>query len=316
MQDIDIETEFLFNSNYLAERLDIFIVKMMSEFSRSLAQKIIANGCVTVNDKVAIKSSLVLKSNDVVKIKIPLPQSKPEIVEFKSDLQIELIFEHEHFLIINKPAGLLVHEVPNKKEVSLVDWVRSKYNITSIGQSHRPGIIHRIDKDTSGLMIIARTDHAHNIFGKLFRERSIKKSYLAIVHGHTPSNGSIDFNIMRDRIHAHKMTHTLSSGGKVALTNYQALKYFVKDEQKYTLIKIDLITGRTHQIRVHFAAIGHFLLGDALYGKQSKGFGRHALHAHTLEFSFDGQDYNFTLEPPLDIKSYLETLTPFYPSIR
>ena len=176
--------------------------------------------------------------------------------------------------------------------------------ISKVGESERPGIVHRLDKNTSGIMIIPRKDYVHAIFSEMFKDRKIKKTYLAIVEGHPDPKGTIDLPISRHPTEKIKMSH-LNPAGKDSTTNYSVLEYF----EKCSLVELKPTTGRTHQIRVHMAAIGHPLLGDSTYGKESYMIGRHALHANKLEFEYNKELFSFSCdEQPEDFKNALEKL--------
>lgn len=284
----------LFDERTDGERLDAALHRMMPEHSRNLFSRLIKEGHVLLNGSRAKPSSSV-KAGDCAEITFsfpPLPEHKP----IPEGCVIPIIAEYEHFLIINKPPHLMVHvPSPRSGAFTVVDWLLAHFKeIKNVGASDRPGIVHRLDKDTSGIMVVPRTPYAHARFGELFRTRAIKKTYLAIAEGHTPRSGSIEYGIDRHPSLG-KMIHTYA-GGRASLTNYQVREYF----DQHSLLEVAPVTGRTHQIRVHCAAIGHPLLGDELYGRKSKIMRRQALHAHSLRFVFDGEEYSFSAEPPAD----------------
>ena len=288
-------------------RIDKFITQQFSQYSRSFLQKLFQQNLVTVNQTKTVKSSYVLKTGDQIFIQFPAPQDSNIKKEIPTDLNVAIIAKYDDFLIIDKPAGLVVH-APNKNysEVTLSDWVVDTHEeIAHVGLIDRPGIVHRLDKDTSGLMIIPRTNHAHATMTEMFKQRKIHKTYLAIVHGHPPATGTIDFFIGRHPTIRNKMHHftntTKRMNSRDALTHFKVLDYF-KD---FSLVEIKPITGRTHQIRVHFAALGFPLLADTVYGKSSKILKRHALHAHQLEFEFDNQKYQFSSPMPEDLQQII-----------
>ncbi len=289
-------------------RVDKFITQQFSQYSRSFLQKLFEKNLITINKTKFAKSSYNLKTSDEIFIQFPTEPQTPLKKEIPQNLHVAIIAKHDNFLIIDKPAGLVVH-APNKNysDVTLSDWVVDAHEeIAHVGLIDRPGIVHRLDKDTSGLMIIPRTNHAHATMTEMFKQRKIHKTYLAIVLGHPPATGTIDFFIGRHPIIRNKMHHFTNSSkrpnSRDAVTHFKVLNYF-KD---FSLVEIKPITGRTHQIRVHFTALGFPLLADTLYGKTSKLLKRHALHAHKLEFEFDGQKYEFNSPLPQDLQKVLD----------
>lgn len=307
----EIKENFICNQDKV--RLDQFLADVKTEFTRSYFKNLIQEGLVSVNGVIQTKSGFLLFEND--KIEVQYPQLKEIKNKDIKNLDVELIFEHPDFLIINKGANVLVHApTSNSNEPTLVDWLLEKFKeISDVGSLERPGIVHRLDMDTSGLMIIPRTNQAHNEFASLFKDRQISKTYLALVQGHTEKEGVIDFDIVRHPVIRHKMTHVPKSEkdnrkysrSRNAYTEYKTLEYF-KDS---SLVEAKPKTGRTHQIRVHFAAIGHPLVGDSKYGKQSKLIGRHALHAKALEFDYQGKHYSFEKELPQDFTDLVNKLS-------
>ena len=288
-------------------RLDLLLSEQLKEHSRSFLRRLIDEGHVLVNDRVAAKAGLSVRPNDRVFVTFPALGSPPtqQVIQ---DLGVQVVYEHAEFLIISKPAGLVVHAPKTNYEyVTLVDWLLQHFNdLAQVGAIERPGIVHRLDLQTSGLMIIPRNNQAHAFFGELFRNRLIHKTYLAVVHGHPVAQGLIDYHIVRHPTDRKKMTHVrpvdLHRGwardARAAQTNYRVVKYL----PNFSLVEAKPVTGRTHQIRVHFAAIGHGLLGDEVYGHQSKLIDRQALHAYSLEFSYLGHPYKFLVEPPADFQ--------------
>ena len=307
--------------SHAGQRIDKFLTMALPHYSRSFFQNLIAAGQIMVNGQKA-KSSMAVKADDTIAITIPDEQQRPIFTPVNTDLGIEIIYTHEHFFIINKPANLLVHqtEVPTS-DPTVVDWLLSNHHeLIDVGSIERPGIVHRLDKETSGLLVISRTNFAHIAFGEMFKKRTISKSYLAIVHGHPPASGSIDLSIGRHPTLRKKMTTFIPDNSVLsttkaasmrnhtsirnAITHYTVKKYFAD----YSLVEVHPVTGRTHQIRVHFEAIGHPLVGDYLYGTPSKLIDRHALHAASLSFNFQDTPFHFEKEIPDDFKRLISFL--------
>lgn len=257
----------------IAQRLDLFLIKKFPSYSRSYFQNLIEDNLIKINSKAAPKSSYLLKKQDEIDIEFP-PQQPLEIIPQKVDFDI--VDTKEDFLIINKPAGLIVHHSQsNKDQITLVHGLLYLFKeFKEFSDTIRPGIIHRLDKDTSGLIIIARNTPSQISLASLFKERIIKKTYYALVSGHPSPQGTINAPIGRHPKERHKMSvHGLEK--RESITHYTVLKYF-KDT---ALVELHPITGRTHQIRVHLASIGHGILGDSTYGHKSKLISRQALHA-------------------------------------
>lgn len=288
----------LFSEN----RLDKFLHSNFPDYSRSYFQQLIHDGVVLINNRKVTKSGTVLKPNDIVTFYFPPPPSY-KATPRKIDFQV--IDEQPDFLVINKPAGLLVHAAHTaSQEPTLVDGLLHIFSeLRDFNDTQRPGIIHRLDKDTSGLMLIARTIPAHFELSKIFKQRTIKKTYLAAVQGHPTKQGEIRLPIGRHPTQRHKMTH-YGIASREAATLYHVLKYY----DDVSLIAAQILTGRTHQIRVHCAALGHKLLGDATYGVPSPFISRQALHAWKLSFEYKGKHFNYTCPVPEDFSKLLHTL--------
>ncbi len=298
-------------------RVDRYIANLFPDYSRSYFQKIIDAGGIYINNIPAKKSSTLVSPTDTVAIQFPAQRIiEPNHVIDRTN-GIRIIAETEHFLVIHKPATLLVHAPSSASNaITVVDWIRHYYeNISTVGTADRPGIIHRLDRETSGILLITKTNYAHNLIGGLFRERKIAKTYKAVVSGRPPQQGTITLAIGRNPINPLKMAtfdeNFVNSTGKIgaikvrhAKSDYKVLEYF----NDSALIEVKPTTGRTHQIRVHMAAIGHPIVGDQLYGKKSPLITRQALHAHDLSFVFDEKAYTFVDEIPNDFQQLINCL--------
>lgn len=281
-------------------RLDQYLFDTYQGYSRTYFQKLIEMGKVLVNGKPASKVSYKLKKNDI----IALTFVQTHVFNLAPQpMKLDVIFEHDDFVIINKQAGLLVHPAattaPN--EPTLVGGLLHYFKELSVFDDlERPGIVHRLDKDTSGVILIARTIQAQIAFSAMFKDRHMHKKYLAIVRGEPPRDGTIDYPIGRHPNLRHKMSH-VGLASREATTHYRTLTYF----EGHALVEASPVTGRTHQIRVHLAAIGHGIMGDNVYGFQSKLINRQALHAYQLNFTYKGQEFSFSASIPEDFKPFL-----------
>ncbi len=291
-------------------RLDRYLSDYFENYSRSYFTHLIKEDCVKVNDAITTKPSTLVGPGDLITLHIPPKRSVETSAIEERASGVEIVESNPHFLILYKPASLLVHPPSNRSnEATLVDWLTHNYQeVENVGYADRPGIVHRLDKNTSGLIIIPRTNHAHSTFGTLFRERTIHKTYYAIVEGHPDPSGAIDAYIGRDPITKTKMvasktkkTHTKM---REAQTHYSVVEYF----DDHALLEVKPVTGRTHQIRVHLALIGHPIIGDPLYGSTSKFIKRQALHAAKLAFDFGDQHYSFTRDLPEDMQQAIKKL--------
>lgn len=294
------------------KRLDHYIAQQFPLYSRSFFQRVIDDGFVSINGKRTLKPGVSLRARDVITLQFPpARQVDPQALSEKHK-GIEIVAQTDHFLVLFKPAGLVVHAPAARSTIpTLVDWLLNNYaEIASVGAVDRPGIVHRLDKDTSGIIIIPRTNYAHALFGSMFKDRAISKTYLAVVHGHPPKTGVIDLPIGRDPRNPTRMsTFPHSAAGRsdairTACTNYTVLEYF----KEHSLVEVRPVTGRTHQIRVHLGAIGYPLIGDPVYGRSSTLIKRHALHAHKLAFTFDGIPYEFCAPMPEDLQNLINSL--------
>lgn len=280
-------------------RLDNFLASSFPDHSRTYFQDLIKKGHIEVNGTLTTKSSTHLKEYDKVSCLFPPPPlSKVEPV----DVAFEVVDKNEDFLIINKPEGLLVHPTTTLPyDPSLVAGLLYRFDeFKKFDSNERPGIVHRLDKNTSGLLIVANSPQSQATFSALFKERSVKKVYLALVEGHPPKSGKINFPIGRDPRNPSKMSHK-GVAPREALSYYRVIKYY----KEHALLEVRIVTGRTHQIRVHCAAIGHPIIGDEVYGKSSPLIKRQALHAWKISFTYKNRDYAYCKCIPEDFKRLL-----------
>lgn len=284
-------------------RLDRFVADKCPELTRTHAQKLIADGFITVNGREA-RSSLRLDSGDQVDIIVPMALPSPLTPEA---IPLNVVYEDEDLLVVDKPPGLTVHPAPGHPDHTLLNALLSHVpHLAQMGDSLRPGIVHRLDKDTSGLMIVAKNRAAQMNLIEQFRTRSVVKVYLVLVKGRlTPEKGIIDAAIGRDMRNRKRMA--VVKAGMQARTQYQVIKYM----DGYTLLEVMPETGRTHQIRVHLAAIGYPVVGDAVYGVKSPHLSRQFLHACRLGFRLpsSGEYVEFKSELPQDLEKALKENT-------
>lgn len=308
------------NSNI---RLDKYITSFVENATRNKVQQAIKDGYVSVNGKKE-KASYVMQPGDEIFIELPKPpppEAKPE------EIDLNIVFEDDDIIIVNKEAGMVVHPAYGNWTGTLVNGLM--YHVDELAgdeedENLRPGIVHRLDKDTSGLLVVAKNEETLANLSQLFQEKDIERTYWTIVWGTPPEEGTIEGNIGRSR-HDRKLMTVLPGGrGKSAITHYKVLEYF----DYLSLLEVRLETGRTHQIRVHFNHIGHQVFGDPAYGGTSvrygsntgsrksmmhkliTGLGRQALHAKTLGFEHprSGEMVRFDSEPPADFQHVLGML--------
>ena len=260
-------------------RLDMYIAQKNDKLSRSMIQKLIEDGEILVNGQTK-KISYKIHNGDEIEINIPEPKEtniKPQ------NIPVEVIYEDSDIIVVNKPKGMVVHPANGNPDGTLVNAILAlcKDNLSGIGGEIRPGIVHRLDKDTSGLLIIAKNDLAHKNISEQIKNRQVKKIYIALVKGNVAEDeATIDMPIGRSTKDRKKMA--VRKDGKTAITHFKVLKRY----NKYTLLEIKIDTGRTHQIRVHMAEIGHPVVGDMVYssGKNEFGIEGQMLHAKSLSF--------------------------------
>ncbi len=261
------------------ERIDRYLAEV-GEWSRAYVQQLIADERVTVNGRF-IRPSSKVSANQEIMVQVPMPVPIDVIPE---QIPLDIHYEDEDVIVVNKPRGMVVHPAPGHTRGTLVGALLGHIDhLSGIGGALRPGIVHRIDKDTSGLLVVAKTDLAHHHLAEQFKEHTVARLYEAIVHGHVgPSTGMVDAPIARDPHKRQQMAVVAIGYGKHAITHFHVVNRYVN----YTHVRLRLETGRTHQIRVHMAYIGHPVAGDPLYASRDPlGLHGQALHAQTLGFT-------------------------------
>jgi len=297
------------------QRLDAFLASVLPDLTRAAVQRLIEAGLVLLEGSVP-KASVKLRSGDRLSVEIPLPEPTAALAE---EIPLDILYEDADLVVINKPAGMVVHPGAGNSGGTLVNALLGHcHDLSGIGGELRPGIVHRIDKDTSGILVVAKSDVAHQGLAKQFSEHTVKRIYLALVFGNMKSDtGRIEGVIGRHPVERKKMSGT-ARHGKHAVTHWKVLGRY----PEICLLRLRLETGRTHQIRVHLSESGHPLLGDPVYcssGRLSnlkdvglrslvKGLGRQALHAKTLGFihPVSGQYMEFDSELPADMQAVLD----------
>jgi len=290
-----------------SERLDKFLVTRLGDYSRSRLQSLIQDGFVSVDGVIPEKSGLTLKAGQVVTVTVPPPE--PSGVQAE-EIPLSIVFEDDDLMVVDKPAGMVVHPGAGHSTHTLVNAALGHApDMAGISGEIRPGVVHRLDKDTSGLILVAKNDKAHQYLQDQFKSRKVKKTYLALVDGHPPTpSGRIEASIGRDPAHRKQMAVVTASKGRPAVTEYHSREVFAEHE----LIEAHPITGRTHQIRLHLAFIGCPVAGDLVYGKRhaSLGLKRTFLHAWRLQVKLPGEKTVTTFEAPLpeELERVLEEL--------
>ena len=322
---IDQESNIFFTNSAQIEhknlRLDKFLSNLADlKLSRSQIQRLIKTGCVTLEENEIVDCSYKVKIGDSFQIEIPpLTDADPE----PQNIPLDVVYEDNDIIVVNKPSGMTVHPAPGAYDKTLVNALlyHCKDNLSGIGGVKRPGIVHRIDKETSGLLVVAKNDAAHLGLSEQFFNHSIERTYFAVTYSMlNPLEGTIIGNIARSNFDRKKMA-LVQTGGKHAVTHYKTIKTF---GTYASLVKCNLETGRTHQIRVHLSSKGCALVGDKVYEKSHKSslkipdsakniinnFPRHALHAATLGFvhPISGEQLNFSADFPEDFQNLLNNL--------
>jgi 23S rRNA pseudouridine1911/1915/1917 synthase len=308
-----MSVNFSIDSFNEGKRLDLIVSEKLN-ISRAKAQELIERGDVKVNNSLKQKSYK-LKADDFVEIfedSLKINGETEKLIP--QNIPIEVLYTDDYLVLVSKPAGMVVYPCIGHKEGTLLNALAYHFKkLATVGAPLRPGVVHRLDKDTSGVIVIAIDDRAYYGLVEMFKKRQVKKEYLAIVYGELKGSGTITLPIGRAENNRKKMS-TKAKRAKEAITKWQVLENF----KNYTLVKVKIITGRTHQIRVHFSAIGHPLLGDRTYGrktyieKENKKISvpRQMLHAWRIEFKHPvtGEDMKFESALPQDMRNIMELL--------
>lgn len=320
MSDIQIYNTPIVNKDFKGLRIDKFLSACFPDISRSQIQRMIAWGNVVCDDVTVGDNSYKIKEGESFVLTLPeAVDAEPQ----PQDIPLDVVYEDKDIIVVNKPYGMVVHPAPGAADGTLVNALLYHcHDLSGIGGVKRPGIVHRIDKDTSGLLVAAKNDNSHKLLCEQFAEHSIERTYSAFVFGvPNPLDGTIEGNIGRSPYDRKKMA-IVAKGGKHAVTHYQTIEKF---KNEAALIKCRLETGRTHQIRVHMTSAGHSLIGDKVYGKSRKlavknapekaeifinMFPRQALHAQSLGFvhPVTGEKMFFEASLPADLQELLQAL--------
>lgn len=287
------------------QRVDSYIARAVPDFSRSFVQKLLDEGRITIAGRVP-KASYKVEDGDVITVRVPPPVPVALLPE---EISLTIVYEDADIVVVDKPAGMVVHPAHGHYSGTLVNALLARCpDLEGIGGELRPGIVHRLDKDTSGLLVVAKNDRAYRYLQQQFKQRLVHKTYVALTEGILETaRGVIEAPIGRDPKQRKRMA-VLFHGGREARTEYRVLEYF----PQHTLVEAEPVTGRTHQIRLHFASIGHPIAGDRMYGyrKQKLPLQRQFLHAARLAFTLptSRQPVEFTSPLPDDLLAVLESL--------
>lgn len=285
------------------KRLDSFLHERLSGFSRARLQAWIKEGRVLVAGALA-RSSYILRGNEAISVE---PTERPPLKAEAEQLPLKVLYEDQDVIVVDKDAGVVVHAGAGHSHGTLVNALLHHFgSLSSVNGDLRPGIVHRLDRETSGVLVVARTDRAHQSLARQFHDREVEKTYLALVHGGMKQReGRITAPIARDPARRTRMTAKLPSG-RSAFTEYRVLEEF----ERMSYLSVRIGTGRTHQIRVHLASLHHPIVGDRLYGAPASSLGRFFLHAHRLRFRSPSTNEWITIESPLpeDLAAFLASL--------
>ena len=304
---------FEFRVSNTGERLDVFLTRQMQDWSRSQVQRLIRSGLVKVHERLARKGGEEVQAGDIISVRAEREESTAE----PEALPLSIVYEDEDLVVVNKPAGMAVHVGAGLKSGTLVNaLLHHVRTLSSAGDARRPGIVHRLDKMTSGLVVVAKNDAAHRQLAEQFKSRVVRKAYVLLVHGRVGNaQGEISKPVGRDPVRRTRM----KAGGlrpRQALTRYQVIRRF----RDFTLLEAHPETGRTHQIRVHFAALGHPIVGDTTYGAPGRlhleggpatTLSRTFLHAGFLEFQHPRmrRAVSFSAPLPPELAEFLTSLS-------
>lgn len=287
------------------KRLDRYLPERLPSYSRSRLQGWIASERVKVGGAPQ-KPSYLVREGDVVEV---WPAQLPPLAAVPESIPLTVLYEDADVVAIDKPAGMVVHAGAGVHSGTLVNALLARFGaLSAVGGELRPGIVHRLDRFTSGVLLVAKNDEAHRNLASQFSGRKVEKIYWALVHGTTGGQGKIEKPIARDPVHRIRMTARLSKG-RTAVTSFRAIRRF----EKHTLLEVRIATGRTHQIRVHLSSIGHPVVGDPLYGAaREPDLNRYFLHARSLRFAQPSTGALVQVESPLplELAQWLETLKP------
>ena len=287
------------------ERLDRFLAERLSGLSRAQVQRLVKSGAVTVNGRPS-KPAYRVEPGD--RVEVELPEGEEEAPVLPEPIPLDIIYEDEHLLAVNKPAGMVVHPAVGHASGTLVNALLAYCpQVADVGGLERAGIVHRLDKDTSGLLLVAKDPGTHEALQRQFKHRLVRKTYLALVEGQVqPREGIVEAPVGRDRRARKRMAVTRT--GRPAITQYRAVEYF----RRHTLLEVRPHTGRTHQVRVHLAWLGYPVVGDRVYGRRRQSLlpDRHFLHARELVFTHPvtGEKLTLTALLPEELKAVLDRL--------
>ena len=290
--------------DYVGMRLDQAINKRFPDISRNLAQEMIKNAEIKIGNSIP-KASQKLKAGNIIEITFRDDELNTEIQA--TEMNFPILYEDDDIIVINKPFGLVVHPGAGNEKVTVVSALLSHTNLSPIGAPDRPGVVHRLDKETSGIMVLAKTKEAHKNLAEQFASHELEKEYIALIQGHIVNKkGRIQVAIERDPVHRQRMKATSVDNGRMAISIFEVMEYL----KNSTLVKVRILTGRTHQIRVHMAFTGHPLLGDTTYGGKKFGNSEHFLHSAKLSFThpITGKSMTFQADIPERFKEVIEEL--------